>query len=435
MAAELYATGVSAFFGDNGKVNYEEALKAFTAASEQGHAEASYALGYMYDHAHGVESDFAKARELYVKSWEAGKVASAAAAIAYLHFEGDGCDVDHTLAKEWFNKASEQLQKDADSGDRHAMYWLANARLDGDLIEEDQSGALELFKKAADAGSVEAMLMAGFIMQENEEYEEAYELYTKAGAKGNGNAMCVLAQFHLEGLGCEQSVDKAVELYNKAFDELKEPAALVGLSALYIDDSVEGITKDVAKSIALLEQAAALGDDDAMMTLASVYSGEVTDDIEEDMTKVLEWYNKAAEKKNTEALNHLAFMYMSGTGVDKDVAKGLELHERAAGFGDSDAMVMLGQIYHSGADGDVDVDLAKAVQFYEKAASRGSGMAMRILAQMYEEGEGVEKNAEKAAEWLEKAEAADDSDLEWGDCCEDEDCEGDCIEEEEETEE
>ena len=88
VAAELYATGVSAFFGDNGKVNYEAALKAFTAASELGHAEASYALGYMYDHAHGVESDFAKARELYVKAWETGKVASAAAGISYLHCEG-----------------------------------------------------------------------------------------------------------------------------------------------------------------------------------------------------------------------------------------------------------------------------------------------------------------------------------------------------------
>ena len=52
--------------------NYSEAFKFCSVAAEQGHAEAQFNLGVMYDIGQGVKQDYFKAVEWYQKAAEQG---------------------------------------------------------------------------------------------------------------------------------------------------------------------------------------------------------------------------------------------------------------------------------------------------------------------------------------------------------------------------
>ena len=52
--------------------DYAEAVKWYRKAAEQGHAEAQYLLGVMYNNGNGVIKDFQEARKWYQKAAEQG---------------------------------------------------------------------------------------------------------------------------------------------------------------------------------------------------------------------------------------------------------------------------------------------------------------------------------------------------------------------------
>ncbi|KAI9216947.1 hypothetical protein BC828DRAFT_392366 [Blastocladiella britannica] len=275
------------------------------------------------------------------------------------------------------------------------------------------------------------MLMVAYLYQEGgsdafeQDLEKAYEWYSAAAAKGSASALCVMAQLHAQGMVDDASPAKAVELYEQAFNELNSSEALVGLSALYMDDTFAGLQQDVPKALALLEQAAAMDDDEAMLTLGQLYLGEMSEQVSADHALARKWLEAAADRDNTDALNTLGFLHFSGeAGYAKDVDMAISLHERAAGLKEIEAMNLLGQLYFSGVEGDVEIDFAKSMHWFKKAAAHGSALAMSTIGDMYEEGMGVDKDEKLAAEWHAKAEeAGDDEDWE-DDCCDDEDCDG-----------
>lgn len=135
-----------------------------------------------------------------------------------------------------------------------------------------------------------------------------------------------------------------------------------------------------------------------------------------------EVYNKAAELYYTDcdydtayekldgaedsgcisAIKLKALCLQYGSGTEKDIRKALELYERAAELGDVEAMTSAAFIYESEAEL---MDYAKAFAWFSKAAEMGDRGAMSWLSVMYKEGMGVEKDAAKAAEWREKADA------------------------------
>ncbi|SIN72081.1 Sel1 repeat-containing protein [Sulfurivirga caldicuralii] len=63
-----YENGLKAY--ENG--NFKEAVKWFKEAAEQGHAEAQYKLGLMYDNGQGVRQDKSKAKMLFGQACDNG---------------------------------------------------------------------------------------------------------------------------------------------------------------------------------------------------------------------------------------------------------------------------------------------------------------------------------------------------------------------------
>ncbi|KAJ3363810.1 hypothetical protein GGF32_003473 [Allomyces javanicus] len=428
-ALELLNAGHKHYYGENGTaIDLKAAFDAYTKAAALGNAEAIYVCAYMEDHEMvpgKKEADYAKAAEGYLKAWEAGRIPMAAAGLAFLYLDGDGVEESKMMAQEWFDKALPGLKERSERAnpDRAAMYWLANAYLDGDFVDEDVEKALELLQAAAKLGSVEAMCTTGVVYQSNasseEDLKKAFHWISMAADKNHPVAMCTLADMLLQGVGCDADADRAKELYQRAYNEFECTDGLVGLGAMFMEG--EGVEKDEAKAIQLWEQAAKEGDAEAMFALAQNYLSE------EDMAKAIPWLEKAGDKGHTVSLNTLGMLNFTGEGLPVNVEKAIQLHERAAALKDTDAMCLLGQLYEEGSNQGTGIkqNYATAMEWYLKAAARGDAAAMRSISGMYAEGHGVPKSAEKAREWAERAEAAADSDDEdWEDCCDDKDCDG-----------
>ncbi|MCQ2078759.1 MAG: sel1 repeat family protein [archaeon] len=101
------------------------------------------------------------------------------------------------------------------------------------------------------------------------------------------------------------------------------------------------------------------------------------------------------------ATAYLGDAYFNGRGVEKDVAKGMDLFMDAAMDGDVDALYSIGAAYLEGQT--IAPDYEKALDFLAEASSKGSPRAANALGLMYLGGFGTEQNIAKAKRLFEKA--------------------------------
>jgi hypothetical protein len=99
-----------------------------------------------------------------------------------------------------------------------------------------------------------------------------------------------------------------------------------------------------------------------------------------------------------------ALALQRGEGVEKDVAKAIELLKEAAELGNAEAMNAYGMCFYSG-DG-VAKDAAEAVKWYRASAARGFAPAMDNLSSCYNLGVGVRKDEKEGLAWKVRGMAA-----------------------------
>lgn len=87
--------------------NYEEAVRWFRQAADQGNARAQMDMGIDYENGRGVEQDFGQALNWYRKSADQGNMA-AEYFLGRLYQNGKGVDKDQAKAREWFQKSADQ---------------------------------------------------------------------------------------------------------------------------------------------------------------------------------------------------------------------------------------------------------------------------------------------------------------------------------------
>jgi TPR repeat protein len=88
-------------------------------------------------------------------------------------------------------------------------------------------------------------------------HERAAELYQQAASKGLADAQYNLGLLYYNGLGVPQSYEQAAELWQQAAAE-GFASAQYNLGVLY-GQGRQGVSKDVARGVALLKQTAAGG--------------------------------------------------------------------------------------------------------------------------------------------------------------------------------
>ena len=110
--AAQYNLGIMYDNGTGIGQDYKEAIKWYTIAATQGHADAQYNLGFMYAKGQGVKQDYKGAVEWYRKAAEQ-EFTKAQFNLGFMHSNGRGVKQDFVEVLKWLQLAAEQGFKDA----------------------------------------------------------------------------------------------------------------------------------------------------------------------------------------------------------------------------------------------------------------------------------------------------------------------------------
>ena len=146
-----------------------------------------------------------------------------------------------------------------------------------------------------------------------------------------------------------------------------------------------------AKTLPEIRAAAEKGDADAQFELGfycvAVLCGK-------EKAAAEKWFRKAAEQGHVAAR---AMCFSEGYGVERDIAKAVELASQAAETGDAWSQLCLG-IHYAASDS------KQSLHWFRKAAERGNGWAQVCLGMAYLGIiSGVPENPEQGADWVKKA--------------------------------
>ena len=122
-----------------------------------------------------------------------------------------------------------------------------------------------------------------------------------------------------------------------------------------------------------------------------------------DYKTALAEFSALAEAGDPNAQFSLAVLYLSGRGVERDVAKALDLHRKAADQGLVAAEHGLGVFYYQGMG--VKQDYAEALKWFGRAAAKGFAESEFNLGVMYFNSEGVRRDEIEVVKWISLAAA------------------------------
>lgn len=156
-----------------------------------------------------------------------------------------------------------------------------------------------------------------------------------------------------------------------------------------------GVPKDYAKAVELLNQAADKGNVEAIADLGAIYyRGTLAP---KDLVKAYKLTNIAAARGYSKAIFILAEMYRTGEGVQKNKNKAVSLLLQAISQGDVYALMLIGHMYK---DGEVNsLEHSKAAELFRNKTSPNDVSTMYYLGRFYE----LSGNFHEAAIWFTKA--------------------------------
>ncbi len=232
-------------------------------------------------------------------------------------------------------------------------------------VPVDYPTAVTYYRQAAEAGhpvgqyNFALMLDAGRGIAQD--YAAAAHWYKRAVAQGDSTAMLNLGLLYDAGHGVPQDYAKARALYEQSA-ELGEPGALTNLGWL-IDRGLGGFAKDPVKANEYYRQAADAGDPQGMNNLGeSLLIGE---GIGRDEAAGLALIQQAYDEGNDMAAHNFATFYASGQHVAADPGKAASFYLEALIRNSDDAQIDL----FDKAGADLPPDVLAAI--YAEMAKRG----------------------------------------------------------------
>lgn len=395
----------------------EFAQQFLIKALAQGHEEAQYIVGQIYQEGIGLDKDLKKAAEYYIKA-------------ASRNHQGALEALRKLVLQEDIN-VNEWLTENATKGNSYAQYifyQIGELYEKGQGIQQNQEKAIEFYIKAANQGHWHAF-------QEN--YYLAYASYAlkNLALKGNkrvqkwliGKAeegdeeaqyvLYQIAKVYEEGEGIKKNEKKAVKFYVKAASQKL------------------GYGREVLKELALkgnklaqdwIIKEAKKGNEEAQYTFGQMYEQGIG--VEKNLEKAAKWYLKRVNQKRSRAPAMLKKLALMGVKA----AQQWELEEAEKGNQKAQCLVYeIGTMYEQGIN--VNKDENQAIYFYIRVAKLGHNESLQALSRlalkgsevvqnwiileapkedkyvqytfgkMCEYGLNVARNIEKAAEWYAKS--------------------------------
>lgn len=394
MASKLYESAITK--GNKSVIPQHEKL------ADKGHVFSSLLLRECYIKGIGVKKDFQKATEYLEKAAKAGHE-----------------DSQYSLALQLMNskqpeKAVEWFKQAAKQGNVGATYYYGNMLHKGMGVKQDKATGIKLLKKAAEQKFPVADYQLGLIYKDGDGAEKdaakAFYYMKKAALQGNGQARWQLGNMYLNGEGTVQNYyfaaqwlsEQALSTHKKEINELLKKdnegtfsQYLMGLRKYYVDKDYEAAL-DYFKKVEKAKNVEGT-------TMLGVCMAN-KDYKKRNLKKAIKQLTKAAET-SADAKYYLSAMYETGTGVNKDDKKAVELLKAAADEGIAYAQCKLGDRYMAGNG--VEKNLTKAALLYLEAEgqSRLTPQSAKNLAECYKQKLSVLPdltNAEKRIELLGK---------------------------------
>lgn len=380
------------------QISPSEVIQLLEVAAQERHFQASCALGAelmrLADGSEGTErtSLFARAFIWLSQAAELGD-AESAYRLGELYCLGDGSPQDYVLAAKWYGFAAEK------------GHYLATSEL-ATLYERGKGVSRDKFK----AG--ELFLVAGNMALENGTFQETKTFYEYATELGNGEAALRAAelvyklenntvtnevvQWWLRGgtAGYLPAILRLCKHYKgrdisewlgwMKLAAAQDPSACYALGKYYRDKAEHLIAKK------WFREGAEKGDKDCQFELALLLIGSTNPVAAE------YWFKQAFQNGHDKAAYELARLLEKSPA---NLPEAVEYYKLEADSGNYDAALKLGFIY-SGAN-PPGRNYVEALVWFEKAANQGSIEAQYQLGyRLRWGGEGVQIDAEKAAEWM-----------------------------------
>ncbi len=299
----------------------ETAIPACESAlnADAGNAHIMFNLARALD---ATEVDIPRSAKLYKQAAGLGSIV-AMLNTGFAYRNGHGFDRDPAEAAKWYTKAAEQ-------GFAMAQTNLGHLYRDGIGVPRDYVEARKWYEKAVAAGSGEAMNELALLYDHGngvkQDFAKARALYEQGITAGNTDALNGLGWLYDRGLGVP-AVDhvKANEFYKKAVDAGNAQGMdNLGESLL----AGEGIAKDEAAGLALLNQAVQEGNGMAANNLAKFYAkGE---HVAQDFIKAGQFFFKAVKNRSDDVEKIL--LADRGRSLDRRILLALQDEMQSAGL-------------------------------------------------------------------------------------------------------
>lgn len=285
--------------------------------------------------------------------------------LAIRYFDGIGTEPNAV-------KAIELWKKCAEAGDMNAMFLIGWCHFNGKGVAKDTAKALEWFNQAASYGSGDAMNALAYCafngIGQAKNPQQATALYESVLPYNHSFAMKNMAYCKENGLGTAQNKAEAANLYYNAAMNLLPP------KSKNMDISFEIGEKTTAQpgfENLWFERAVTLGNKEAAMEVAQRY------DKAKQYEKAFKYYQMAANNGNNDALAATGRYYAKGKGVEKDLQRAVQIFRQS---GDN---LNLGKCYQYGNG--VEKDINKAISCYLKAENDDKGEKFYQLGECYAE--------------------------------------------------
>lgn len=224
----------------------------------------------------------------------------------------------------------------------------------------------------------------------------------QAATAGNSDAKAVLGKILLEGYYVETDPDRGEKMLQEAAKE-GHPKAMITLASTYLW-GLYGRIEDPAKARRLFDQAAAIGDPEALRLLGEqLVRGNSFD---KDTAGGLAMLERSAEMGSAKAKIVLGGLYLEGTHLPYSETRARDLFEAAAADGDGEGLERLGAELMWSRRGN-----RRAEQYLVRAAELGRGSAWTTLAEGAMYGYLGKRSRSKFSGYAEKARAVGESEV------------------------
>ncbi len=380
--------------------DYKKAHNFFVRASKEGNAQGYAYLAYTYANGLGVEQNDEKVVKYFEKACELEDGYSAFA-LGFIYKRGlYGVDKSLKIAREYFDKAA---QKGISGAKYEQALFMerdikklseSNDAQDRQKAKEMAPKALALFKEAADKNYVPAKyaLAIKYLDENNAQKDaEAFKLLDSSKESNHPLVYSALAFCYDYARGCEQDFYKSLEYYERSY-ELGYKKAVMNIAYAYMTGC--GCGQNYKRAIDICRDAVNGGIQEANFFAALCFEHGLS--VEQDFEKAVQLYGFAEQAGYVPAFLKAGEIYDPYYGVGGDVNGAKEEYEQAAKMGSIEAKAELAKLA-------LEEDKKAQFEILKDLAKQGSYVANEVIGTMYKDGNGLKQDINKALEYYQKA--------------------------------